>query len=346
MSVNERPGVYSSYEVSSALYGNGGGRAVGVAACSAGGTKGAVQQVSNYTAAAAAYGPESNLTKLIKILLQNGVSAVYAVPVAVNGAAGKTEYTAAFTALMEIPEIGYMICDSREQEIHGAMLSAISGGDEKSKYRIGIAEAIGDVTALCNHAAALNSERMVLMAGCEKGATAGSTAAAVAGVLSAQTDPALPLGGAELLGLGAPEQKFSDNDVNTLVQSGVSPVESLGETVCVIRGVTTRTKTGGVNDRTWRDLTTILIVDTVLPGIRDSLRARFARAKNTAQSRGAIRTQVVIELERYRTAEIIDGYSQVAVQADESDPAVCCVSFAFQVAHGLNRIELVAHITV
>ena len=98
MSVNERPGVYSSYEVSSALYGNGGGRAVGVAACAAGGTKGAVQQVSNYTAAAAAYGPESNLTKLIKILLQNGVSAVYAVPVAVNGTAGKTEYTAAFTA--------------------------------------------------------------------------------------------------------------------------------------------------------------------------------------------------------------------------------------------------------
>ena len=78
-------------------------------------------------------------------------------------------------------------------------------------------------------------------------------------------------------------------------------------------------------DTTWRELTTILIVDEVIPTIRSALRTRFARSKNTAQSRGAIRSQVVLELEEMKSR---------------------LVEFGFTVAHGLNRIYLTAHITV
>ena len=45
-------------------------------------------------------------------------------------------------------------------------------------------------------------------------------------------------------------------------------------------------------------------------------------------------------------AEIIDGYGDVAVTADDDDPTVCRVSFQFAVAHGLNQIYLRAYITV
>jgi hypothetical protein len=72
----------------------------------------------------------------------------------------------------------------------------------------------------------------------------------------------------------------------------------------------------------------------------------FSRTKNTAQTRGAIRTQVVIELEKKLTAEIIDGYDNVAVAQNSDDPTVCDVSFEFTVAHGLNQIRLTAYITV
>ena len=92
--------------------------------------------------------------------------------------------------------------------------------------------------------------------------------------------------------------------------------------------------------------TTILIVDEVIPTIRTSLRARFARSKNTAQSRGAIRSQVVLELEEMKSREIVDSYGEVKVSALKSDPTVCLVEFSFTVAHGLNRIYLTAHITV
>ena len=45
-------------------------------------------------------------------------------------------------------------------------------------------------------------------------------------------------------------------------------------------------------------------------------------------------------------AEIIDGYGDVTVTADDDDPTVCRVSFQFAVAHGLNQIYLRAYITV
>ena len=126
----------------------------------------------------------------------------------------------------------------------------------------------------------------------------------------------------------------------------MTPLEAAGGQVSIVRGVTTRTKTGGSADATWRELTTIRGVDDVIPAVRDALRAKFSRAKNTAQSRGAIRSQVVLELENKLAREIITGYGDVTVTADSENPTVCLVDFSFTVAHGLNQIWLSAHITV
>ena len=134
--------------------------------------------------------------------------------------------------------------------------------------------------------------------------------------------------------------------MDTLLQGGVTPVELVGGVCSVIRGVTTRTKTGEAADATWRELTTILVVDDVIPSIRAALGAKFARAKNTAQTRGAVRSQVILELEEKVAAEIISGYGEVTAQALESDPTVCLVTFSFTVAQGLNQIWLSAQITV
>ena len=76
------------------------------------------------------------------------------------------------------------------------------------------------------------------------------------------------------------------------------------------------------------------------------MRRKFSRTKNTAQTRSAIRSQVIVELENKRSAEIIDSFGEVQVRADAEDPTVCEVEFTFTVAHGLNQIYLTAHITV
>ena len=121
------------------------------------------------------------------------------------------------------------------------------------------------------------------------------------------------------------------------VRGGVTPVEQAAGVVSVVRGVTTRTKTGEAADATWRELTTIRIVDDVIPTVRDALRARFRRAKNTEQSRGAIRSQVVLELENKLAREIITGYGEVSVEADADNPTVCLVDFPLPWPMGSTR---------
>lgn len=348
MRTNERPGVYTAYTVTSALAGNGTGGAVGVAACAASGTAGEPVALTAYAEAVSAFGADCNMTKLIGVLIKNGAPKIVAVPVLVGGGAPTTaDYEAAFRVLMSRGAVRYMVCDSRDSAVHLAMKTAIAASDSEScKYRVGFAEQSGTVSQLTAAAAALNSERMALVAPVEEAGTPGAVAAAVAGVAAGSSDPALPLNGAVLSGLSALASGFTDSGINALVQGGVTPVENVNGEVSVIRAVTTRTTTGGAADATWRELTTILIVDYVIPAIRDALRAKFTRAKNTAQTRGAIRTQVVIALESLQAAEIIDSYGEVTVTAETSDPTVCSVGFPFTVAHGLNKISLVAYITV
>lgn len=248
---------------------------------------------------------------------------------------------------MNREKVGVMICDSDLAEVHSALKSAVSGASESFKYRIGVVEASGSVAEITARAKALNSERIVLAYPAEsgEGKQAGALSAAIAGVIASSSDPALPLNGAALAGTEL-SRVFTDSEIVELVQAGVTPVEYSGGSVSVVRAVTTRTTTAGESDGTWRELTTVLIVDDVIPAIRSALKLKFPRVKNTAQTRGAIRTQVTIELEAKLKQEIIDSYGQVTTEPDADDPTVCIVSFDFTVAHGLNRINLTAHISV
>ena len=249
-------------------------------------------------------------------------------------------------------DVQIVVCDSADLSVQEALRDSVLASSEKRRERIAIVGSSGEsVEKLTTRAADLNSERVVLVGpdaldGDGQLLPSVFAAAAVAGAIASTTDPEVPLNGAELQGLGGLNASYSDNDIDTLVRGGVTPLESLGGVISPVRGITTRTKTGDAADSTWRELTTILIVDDVIPAIRTSLRTKFARAKNTAQSRGAIRSQVIVELEKKQAAEIIDSYSDVTVAADSDDPTVCDVEFSFAVAHGLNQIYLTAHITV
>ena len=259
-------------------------------------------------------------------------------------------YEAAFAALSGMEDLSVVVCDSTDQEVQQKLRDSVTAASAARRERIAVMAggAEESVTALTDRAKALNSERVVLAAPggvSEKGtALSGLTAAAaVAGAIAGQGDPAVPLGGAELLGLNGLSTQYGDNDIDLLVRT---PLDSRAGTVSVVRGITTRTRSGESEDATWRELSTVLIVDDVIPAIRESLRARFRRAKNTEQSRGAIRSQVVLELENKKAREIITGYDGVTVTALPENPTVCLVEFAFTVAHGLNQIWLTASITI
>ena len=340
MTIHERPGVYSSYDASTVIGSSGSGRTVGLVGVWTQGETGKLVTLNRYEDGATQFGAEENLTKLVQVLFRNGAAKVLAVPVS-----SQEDYQGAFDLLAAEEDIAVVVCDSTELTVQQALRQSVSDASAARRERIAVVGGGADeaVEALVQRAEELNSERMVLVA---PGDGTGLAAAAVAGAIAAESDPAVPLGGAELKGLEGMEARYADTEIDVLVRGGVSPLENVGGIVSVVRGVTTRTKTGEAADATWRELTTIRIVDDVIPTIRNSLRARFRRAKNTEQTRGAIRSQVVLELENKLTREIITGYDQVTVQADEENPTVCLVDFTFTVAHGLNQIWLTAHITV
>ena len=351
LTTHERPGVYSSYDASTLVRGSGGHQIVGLAAINSVAAAGVPITVTSYEAAVSTFGSQEgkqDMAELIRVALLNGAAAVVAVPVA-----NEEGYEAAFAALGSVENIRVMLCDSTQLAVQQALRDSVLSASAARRERIAVVGGAAgeEVTALVERAKGLNCERVVLVAPSsvdgEDAAVDGlSTAAAVAGAIASQSDPAIPLGGAELLGLKGLSQQYSDNDIDLLVRGGVTPVESVNGQVSVVRGITTRTSSGEVEDSTWRELSTILIVDDVIPTLRDSLRSKFRRAKNTAQSRGAIRTQVVLELENKMSREIITGYDQVTVSAHSEDPTVCVVEFTFTVAHGLNQIWLTAHIVI
>lgn len=347
VTVHQRPGVYSAYDASSVVSGSGAGKQVGLVAVNAKAAANEVKIVTSYDGAVNAFG-QGTMAELVRLALKNGAGAVAAVPIASGEG-----YADGFAALEGLEDITAVICDSTDGDVQKAMKQSVETASANRRERIAVAAggAGETVDQLIARAKALNHERVVLVApgGVNQNGEAADglgVAAAVAGAIAGESDPAIPLGGAELKGVDGLEARYGDTEIDTLVRGGVTPVEQAAGVVSVVRGVTTRTKTGEAADATWRELTTIRIVDDVIPTVRDALRARFRRAKNTEQSRGAIRSQVVLELENKLAREIITGYGEVSVEADADNPTVCLVDFSFTVAHGLNQIWLNAHITV
>ena len=348
--IHERPGVYSSYDASSVIRGGRTARVVGVAAKSAAGTANKPVRLTSYEAGVKAFGEDPagtpGMSALLRLLYLNGATTVVAV--AVSG----TDYAGAFAALEAEESVRIVICDSGEAAVHAALKSSVERASAARRERIAVAGMAGAAPdALVERAGELNSERMVLVGpDCldsqGKALTGVFAAAAVAGIVASGSDSAVPINGIRLEGLGGVQTQYDDNQIDLLVRGGVTPLEAVGGQVSPVRGITTRSTTGGAADATWRELTTILIVDDVIPTIRQSLRSRFCRTKNTAQTRGAIRSQVIVELESKLRAQLIDSYGDVTVALDASDPTVCLVEFAFAVAHGLNQIYLTAHITI
>ena len=348
---HERPGVYSSYDASAAVSRAAGSKCVGLAVRMSEPAQG-MWQFSRYEQAVAAFGvgEQESPAQLVRLLLENGAAQVFVYPVEGED---KADYRTVFDTMAAQEDLAVLVCDSTLVQVQQVLRDSINTACAAQRECIAVVagDACESVDELVERAQAINSERMVLTApGCvdaQGDSISGlQIAAATAGVIAGQTDPALPLGGAVLGGLYGVDGQYEDSELDVLIRGGVTPVQELSGTVCVVRGVTTRTKVDGAPDTTWRDLNSILVVDDVILSVRNTLKSRFRRAKNTAQTRGAIRSQVVLELENKLAREIITGYDEVSVQQDSEDPTRCLVDFSFAVTHGINQIWLSAHITI
>ncbi len=344
---SQRPGVYSDYDASSVTATGSGLKIVGLVGIST--ATAGLYTVTSYNDGVSVFGSGSQLAELMRFAFLNGAGTVLAYPVASDTTAN---YTAAVSAILATKTASFLVFGTGDTTIQVAMTALVEAAASQKAECIAIMGLEEPTVAeLVAHAADLDSPRMILVGADVYGEGAVSVggcmaAAALAGMLSAESDPALPINGVALSGLYGVTIQPTDTEVDTLVLGGVTALELSGSEVCVIRGITSSTTVGGVSDTTYRELTTILIIDEVIPAIRTSLQAKFLRAKNNETTRSAIASQVIVELESRVKREIIDSYDSLSVTADDTDPTLCLVAFGMAVTHGLNRIYLTAHITV
>ena len=348
LTYHERPGVYSSYDASSIVARGSTERVIALIGQAE--AKAGLYTLNSYSEAKEAFGAQTELGRMAKLAYQNGAGTVLASPVAEDTLEA---YKAAMALVFAQKQASFCVVASAQEAVHKALRDAV---EEASSQRgeciglVGLCEP--ELQTLTERALVLNSERMVLLApdvfvwGEEESAGGFMAAAALAGALTDQSDPALPLNGQVLYGLTGVSRMYEETQIDALVRGGVTILECYGGKVSVMRGITTRTRTGESEDATFRELGTVLVMDDVIPAIRKSLRAKFARAKNNALTRNAIRNQVIVELEDRISREIIEGYDNLSVRALEADPTTCLVEFEFTVVHGLNRIFLTAHINI
>ena len=336
MSAELRPGIYSDYEVISADLSYTANRSVALIAESIYSSNTA--EITNSIMAAKLYGPHSGMAKLAATLFLNGAGKIICFPVQSG------RYAAAISAAVRNEDAYLIVCDSQAPELHDAIVAALKGADEKSKFKLFVCEEDDACADTADRGTELNYERCVLVGNCENGGVSGNVAAALAGVIAGQADPSLPFNGAVLKNISALKYDFEESEIETLLAAGVTCVEDIGGEKSIVRAVTSRSLTADEPDATWRELSTLLIVDTVLPAVKSSLKKKFSRCKNTPQTRGAIRSQAVVVLEDMLRRELIESYGDVRAEADENDGSICRLSFEFAPAHGLNQIML--HVSV
>lgn len=341
---HERPGVYVEYDTSSRSVGPA-RRIVGIAAAASGT---GLYRFASAAAALQTFTTAGTAGSMAQLAFAGGASQVIVCPV---GGSTAQDYSAAVTRLLGEGEIDCLALDSGSEAVLSAVAELLCAeGAKECVAFAGLSDP--SVEDACELAQSVNCERVVLLSSDVRAAGQSSfgggclAAAAMAGVFAAQEDPALPLNGALLPGLETVRTGLTETEIDTLVCAGVTPIEAVGGEVRVLRAVTTRTMTGGIADNTWHELTTVAIVDDVIPTIRDALRTKFLRRKNTAVTRNAIRSQTAIVLDDRLRREIIESYEDLTVEALPGDPGTCEVAFTFSVVHGLCRIHLRVQILV
>lgn len=281
-----------------------------------------------------------------RMLLNAGVSGVYAVPLTVDGSqAGEPLYEGALRKLCEVKRGGVILCDSTKPEVLQKLKEQVELASQNERERL----AVGCVAKeqAMQTAKALNCERLVLC--CQKaGAGAeemslGVCAAAVASMLAVgeamDSYHSHPLEGVEQL------EQLSEQEIETMLGGGVTVLEMAdGQAEC-IRCVTTRTFTGTEEDRTFSSVNVVMMIDEIIRAVRERL-SEMLKGKRVGFSQDSVVSQAAVVLDEKKQEGLITSFEPPVAYVQKEDPSVCVVELEFDLAAVFSRIYLTAHISI
>ena len=338
--IHERPGVWSAFGAQGTTELTDRRLAAVIAPADA--AEG-VQLVHSAAEAVSLYGGNALLTRMLKLCLANCGDPVYAVAVDEDT---KVAYETALTALFTAAKPGILIVGSAREDVQ-LLLRETAEANEC----LGVAGMKGaSADALVARAKALCCARIVLtgpdvLAQDEAVADGFCAAAAVGGAIASLSTPVVPLHDVALFGLQSLSALYTDDELDKLLQAGVTPVQLSGGRMCALRILTTRATAEGPEGESFRSLNATLVTDELLRDLRAALAARFRAAQNSTLTRTAIRSAVLLVLQDYRARGWLSAFGNLRVYADAGDASLCRVEFTYSIPAGLHRIALSAQMS-
>lgn len=350
------PGVYSKIDASAAVSALSPNETViGIVAQADKGDDNVPFAPSSFERAVEEYGEDSPIIELMRVAMINGGNKFILTKVGVDEF-NEPDYDSAFEA-MELEEaVRIIITDSMDELQHKKIKDHNIAASENRRERFAI---LGFPKGTAIEEAAIraediNSGRIIYSypnvldeAGEELDGI--YNAAALAGRIAAEDDPARPMTNVDIRGFFGLAKKLKDSELNFLIEAGISPLEVRNGTIRIVRCITSYTKDEtGTADITWQEITTVRISDYIFNDLRDRLTKKYSRAKQNQRTRDSIKSDVLTALQSYEALEYLQNVEidDVSIRINEFDPTRSDVIFKYQVVTPLNVIFLTGHLVI
>ncbi|MEG1447895.1 MAG: hypothetical protein RR048_04150 [Oscillospiraceae bacterium] len=249
-----------------------------------------------------------------------------------------------------IKDMGVVVADEQLGEFVGDFNAHCIAMSEKQKERFFVV-GCENVAAAATKAKALNSQRAVVTAGkgiYKKGKVGYPfyLACLLSGICLSMKQPneSLSLVDSEVLfGL---EINPTDDEISLGIENGVSVFEEQPHCVCLLKGLSTKVKTGDVTDRSFAPLTTVITVDYIMESIRNMLYLLIKSKKVSGISYDSISSQVCVLLSEFATRGLISSFEIPNIYPYSTDSSVCVIEVKFKLLPCVDTIHLKAEILV
>ncbi len=343
MMQNMRPGITATYTLNSVVALNN-AKGIGIIANSATATElKHINMVSQVESLSSDY--QADLIQLINSIYNLVLTDVYIAPIVSDS---DEDFSTALNMLINQSNVYIIIVLGDAFAKADFIKNALNVASLEKKEKIAVITC-PEGTDVNTAATSLNHERIMLTYP-KITAVDGSTDLS-AGILSAfisrNTNPASNLNGEYISGEYVLSQVMSEDEINTAIANGVCVFEQIGTYTELIRGVSTKTRdeNGNLNS-TYRNISTIILIDSVVPIIRVAIEQRLKFLVNSKSSIDSLATQIVIILSNFKDDGILSDYDNPIINISIDDPSVLEIDLSFTVAQGINRIAITCHITV
>lgn len=301
--------------------------------------------------AADKFGANSIMIKAVKALIQNGSDNIYGIIVD-SRIEGDTDISANYATALEASlgeaSVKMIVLDSFDEKIITELKTHLSMAEIDDMFRYAVVPpAENDRDKIIEFAKSINDSRVFVPGAVFTDGTntidRTIVAAGISGVIMTETnDPALPMNGVVIRGIGSVDRTVLESERNMFAQNGVVAIYNDGDPT-INRLVTSYTK-----DKIWQEGTTRFIADYVLENVENTLRSNYKRTKNVTRILDSIKTTVKGLLENFDNLEIIENFdaSTLTVVKDPTDSYGAIVEYEFDVVTPLYTITINQHMKI